>query len=394
MARVLHVLAQKPAHTGSGVYLRALLDEAAKRGDKVAAVVGISSADPHPGEGFFTVEFDSQQLPFPVVGMSDVMPYPSTPWSTLHEHRLQQVLSAFEDRVRAAIADFQPDLIHCHHLWAVTARVRRLVSDRPVVASCHGTGLRQARNLPGLWQRWLPWISRLDHIFCLTGRQLTECQAYNPRCSLVGAGFDSSVFAVDKPERPQPPRVLYAGKLSYSKGCRELLQAFEPLYREGTATLALAGSGFGSETERITELARHTGATLLGRLSQQDLAREMGRSEVFVLPSYYEGLPLVLAEALSCGCRVVVNRLPGLEGWLPLGLLDSGWVRLVDMPALASVDEPEPAEISSYLQRLREALRSTLGGLSTPPASVTKFLADTAWKGVSDRIFQVYEGLL
>lgn len=394
MARVLHVLAQKPAHTGSGVYLRALMDEAARRASEVAAVVGISSADPHPGEGLFTVNFDSERLPFPVVGMSDVMPYPSTRWNMLHEQQLQDVLKAFEDRVRAAIIDFEPDLVHCHHLWALTARVRKVVTDRPVVASCHGTGLRQAKNLPGLWQRFLPWISKLDHIFCLNREQLVECQAYDSPCTLVGAGFDASVFAGRNPERPQLPQVLFAGKLSYSKGCRELLQAFEPLKREGLAGLALAGSGFGSETECITELARHTGAQLLGRLGQKELAREMSRSEVFVLPSYYEGLPLVLAEALACGCRVVVNRLPGLQGWLPSDLVDSGWVRLVDMPALASVDDPQPSEIPAYVRRLQEALKAALEGPSEPPETIDSFLSDTSWKGVSDKIFQVYEELL
>ena len=38
----------------------------------------------------------------------------------------------------------------------------------------------------------------------------------------------------------------------------------------------------------------------------------MRRSTVCVLPSFYEGLPLVLVEALACGCRLVATDLPGV----------------------------------------------------------------------------------
>ena len=49
---------------------------------------------------------------------------------------------------------------------------------------------------------------------------------------------------------------------------------------------------------------------VLGRLSDAELVRAMQRAQAFVLPSLYEGLPLVLVEAAAAGCRIVATALP------------------------------------------------------------------------------------
>ena len=154
----MHLLAQKPDYTGSGFYLRALLKEAEQLGHEAAAVVGLGPDDQPDLPKLFPVRFETEDLPFPVVGMSDVMPYRSTVWSDLSQSQLQRYRDAFEVVVRQAVESFQPDLLHCHHLWVLTALVRDLYPDRPVVASSHGTGLRQQAKLPHLNPNsHLPW---------------------------------------------------------------------------------------------------------------------------------------------------------------------------------------------------------------------------------------------
>ncbi|MCA9779938.1 MAG: Gfo/Idh/MocA family oxidoreductase [Candidatus Eremiobacteraeota bacterium] len=385
--RILHLLTQKPDYTGSGFYLRALLKEAGEQGHEVAAVVGLGPDDQPDLPHLFPVRFETPELPFPVVGMSDVMPYRSTVWSDLSQSQLQQYRDAFEIVVKRAVQSFQPDLLHCHHLWVLTALVRELYPDQPVVASCHGTGLRQQAKLPHLKSEITPSLERLQHVFFLTQSQ-QQSTGLDAPSSVVGAGFSPTLFHSRQVPSNTKPRLLFAGKLSYSKGCRELLRAVEPIGAQ--VSLELAGAGHGAEGDFIAEEARRQDARLLGSLRQAELADVMRASDVFVLPSYYEGLPLVLAEALACGCRIVVNKLPGLEDWLWPELVSSGWVRLVDMPTLIETDQPSPAELHEYVERLRRALLEQAQNSEPPPSCLDKFLRAKSWSGVYREIARHY----
>ena len=79
--QILSVTAQKPNSTGSGVYLTELVKEYAKEGHIQAVVAGVYEEDTvelPDGVEFHPVYFCSEELPFPIAGMSDEMPYQST----------------------------------------------------------------------------------------------------------------------------------------------------------------------------------------------------------------------------------------------------------------------------------------------------------------------------
>ena len=79
--RILSITAQKPSSTGSGIYLTELVKEFAKSGCTQAVIAGVTREDQvelQEGTAWYPVLFESESLPFPVVGMSDEMPYQST----------------------------------------------------------------------------------------------------------------------------------------------------------------------------------------------------------------------------------------------------------------------------------------------------------------------------
>ena len=126
-------------------------------------------------------------------------------------------------------------------------------------------------------------------------------------------------------------------------------------------TLLVAGAGGGEEAEQIRAAAAgNERVRFLGALSQDELAKVFRSADVFVLPSMFEGLPLVVIEALACGCLAVVSDLPGMDDWMPSGLCEQGLVERVPMPRLISLDTPDPDAVPAFIEDLAAALTTQL----------------------------------
>lgn len=113
----------------------------------------------------------------------------------------------------------------------------------------------------------------------------------------------------------EPDRYVFAlGRFVPEKGFHDLLDAWEGV--ETDWKLALAGdadhpTGYSRGLkERATQME---GVVLTGFVKGQALAQLYAHSGLFVLPSYHEGLPLVLLEALSYGCSPIVADIPSIR---------------------------------------------------------------------------------
>ncbi|WP_054699834.1 glycosyltransferase [Desulfosarcina cetonica] len=319
--KILHVLSQRPDSTGSGVYVQALLREAAGNGHRNFLVAGIQAGSPpeltciDPNDCRF-VTFNGGDIPFTITGMSDVMPYESTRFGDLSSAQHDAYEKAFSRHLQAAATLFQPDIIHSHHLWLVTALTRRLFPHIPLVTTCHGSDLRQFQNCPHLRQRILSECRAIDAVMALSHAQkqdIVQLYGISPdRVHVVGAGYNDQRFTPAPKPLPVPVQVVYAGKLSHAKGVPWMLEALAGI-DQPEWHLHLVGGGSGSEKAHCLALADRLGTrvTIHGPVSQQRLAEIMQSSHLFVLPSLFEGLPLVILEALASGCRIIATGLPG-----------------------------------------------------------------------------------
>jgi len=321
--KILNVSAQKPNSTGSGVYLTALMKALAAAGHETAVLCGVSAHEETPlphGTAFFPVEFETPDLPFPVAGMSDEMPYKSTCYKHMTPEMTAQFRAAFTAKIKEAWEAFRPDLILCHHLYFVAALVREQLPDAKIFAVSHGTDLRQLQNTDFEREFIRRTIPRLDHIFCLHEPQMAEVmRLFAPdaaKVSVLGTGYDDSVFYRGEKPPHRETRLIYAGKISEQKGVFDLLSALPMVKCDLTVTLA---GGYGNrDYETALALAAKSPhpVTFTGLLTQPVLAEKLRESDVFILPSYSEGLPLVLAEAMASGCRLICTDLPGIRPWL------------------------------------------------------------------------------
>lgn len=397
--RILSVTAQKADSTGSGVFLTELVKGFAKAGHKQAIVCGTLHRDTiqMPGDvAVFPVYYQSHELPFPVCGMSDEMPYQSTRYCDMNERMTDQLFRAFRKQIVEAVEVFHPDVILCHHLYFLAALVRELYPGIPVYGQCHGSDLRQFLKNP--WQHeWiLSRIPKLDGIFALHEEQKKQiCFLYGipeEKVHVLGTGYNSDVFFVNETVKQAREsdkiRLIFAGKLSEKKGVMSLLRSMHYVRYPDVYELAFAG-GYGNEEEyaRIRRLAEEAPCKVdfLGKLTHPQLAEQMNASDVFVLPSFYEGLPLVLIEAMACGLQAVCTDLPGIRPWLNQAVPKHG-VSFVKPPEMRNADEPLEESLPEFERRLAAAI-DTVGFM--PEADLNQ-VRQVSWDALCEKIVSLW----
>lgn len=110
--------------------------------------------------------------------------------------------------------------------------------------------------------------------------------------------------------------ILFVGRLEVWKGINVVLEVARVLReRFPEIRLTMVGSGHAEEVRAINEAIRRASLErwvhLLGPVGREDVRRLYSQSNVLVFPSWHEGSPRVVREALACGCAVVAADIPG-----------------------------------------------------------------------------------
>lgn len=417
--RILSITAQKPSSTGSGVYLTELVKELAVKGHEQAVVAGVYEKDEvelPEGVGFYPVYFaeDMQDegfcegepdagfgevradIPFPIAGMSDEMPYKSTRYCDMTPEMTGQFKEAFLKAVARAVKELSPDVVLCHHLYLLTALVREAFPELKVYGFCHNTDLRQMKKTDLEREFIREQIRRLDHIFVPQRAQEEGVKEIygvpQGRITRVGMGFNRRIFHVTG-ERPSDgvTRIVFAGKIAEKKGVVSLMRSLCLLDVPGREVHMLLAGSTGNEEEfrLICELAEKAPVkvTFLGRLSQTELSKVYNECDVFVLPSFFEGIPLTVIEALACGDRAVMTDLPGIREWL-LEAVPGADVLFVEMPEMRNADEPVASGLPEFERRLAKALSLSICKGETRRADVSGI----SWEGIAERVIGTVAG--
>jgi glycosyltransferase involved in cell wall biosynthesis len=230
-------------------------------------------------------------------------------------------------KARCWLRTFKPDLLHSHSFHAnLFARLLRLGGLRaPVVSTVHNV-------YEGPWTRMIAY--RLTD--CLARQTTAVSQAAAERFVRIKAvpaakmrlltnGIDTEEFAPD-PERRKIARAanhaeaafiwMSAGRLSEAKDVPNLLRAFAQLRVERPeARLWIAGEGSSDMAVRLRRLSRELGieekVSWLGL--RRDLPALLDAADGFVLASAWEGMPLVVAEAMAMEKPVVATDVGGVR---------------------------------------------------------------------------------
>ena len=118
-----------------------------------------------------------------------------------------------------------------------------------------------------------------------------------------------------KTERIQRKDILFVGHLIPAKGIQDLVEAFCQL--SSGSKLYLVGPIAKNFKDEICAQLAHCGKAgaviFTGELSKEEVYRYMKKCEMLCLPSYTEGFPNVIIEAMAAGCPVVASRVGAVE---------------------------------------------------------------------------------
>ncbi|NIF25233.1 glycosyltransferase family 4 protein [Pantoea sp. Tr-811] len=180
-----------------------------------------------------------------------------------------------------------------------------------------------------------------------------------PKVKVVHCGLERAFHEIPAVAIPSAPRLVCVGRLCEQKGQLLLLEAARRLAVQGIAfELVLAGDG--EMRPQIEALVSRHGlqaqVRITGWISSAQVREEILAARALVLPSFAEGLPVVIMEAMALRRPVLTTYVAGIpelvrpseNGWLfPAGAVDELAAAMADCLA-------QPLEV---LQRMGEAAR-------------------------------------
>ena len=244
------------------------------------------------------------------------------------EYQGQFLLNSIRRTVRRVIDHFQPEvLLGC---WAypdgwATVRLAR-EAGLPVAVKVHGSDVLALARAPARRHLAAETLRGADRVLTVSQHLAEHVIGLGVPASnvqIVRNGVDFDLFSPGDREQarlrlgvPQDRKiVLFVGNLLISKGTGVLVEACDSLRRRGTRFLCYM-VGAGSDERRLRALIDQRGlgdcVGLVGQCNHRQLPDWYRASNLVALPSFSEGLPNVLQEALACERPFVATGVGGI----------------------------------------------------------------------------------
>lgn len=289
--RVAHIISM-PAHGGAEHYVKNLA-LAMKRGGHEVSIWFLSDAPDRNGKR----EYQEQFLAFLRAQGIDCQVLDGRGWRRLPGAMLRVVRLVKSKRI---------ELIHAHLFQGILASA---LSSLPVVYTRHGMNLRFHWSI----YRWV--FDRVVRVYVtISAAQNTLLRAVVRKpVALIPNGVDLSGFAAVRPYdscKNGEVQLVFVGRLVSEKNLTGLLRSLA-LLQSRDWVLSLAGDG--PQRPQLEALAGELGldsqVNFLGSVT--DVPGLLAKSDVFVMSSTSEGMPIALLEATAAGLPVVVTDVGG-----------------------------------------------------------------------------------
>ncbi|NVN91133.1 MAG: glycosyltransferase [Desulfuromonadales bacterium] len=237
------------------------------------------------------------------------------------QKNLEAVIHSLHAILRIAIRRKEFDLLHIHAVGPSLLVPLAKILGLKVVITHHGPDydrMKWGKFAKGMLRlgemlgcRYSDLVITVSRHICQTIQKLYDCTGrYIPN----GVPLPDSIPAGDFLERHclVPQRyILTVGRLVPEKGFHDLLKAFNGVKTEWKLVIAGAADHEDEYSKQLLFLAQNDNRVVMtGFVKGRELGELFTNAGLFVLPSYHEGLPIALLEAMSYGIPVLTSNIP------------------------------------------------------------------------------------
>jgi len=225
------------------------------------------------------------------------------------------------------------DLIHAH--WSVCGAVAAatgILHNRPVVTTIRGSDNFMAKKRKPYTRLHNMAIKGSKYLVGVSTALVSELKKDYPDLSdrflFVPNGIDDQFYTINSGDRPKfpPLKLLFVGSLIQLKGVDVLIKALSRLSPGLNWELTVAGDGPEAPTLKKMTMDSNLEKKVffLGSVAPSEVSRLMQQTHALVLPSYREGRPNVVLEAMASAMPVVATDIDGVRELVQDG--KSGWL--------------------------------------------------------------------
>ncbi len=317
--KVLHLVGFYPEIGGPFTVIRELLIKLSQRG------VEIKVLSPIP-KGYDRNKLDFvKELPFEVEYIEEQLP--------------RWIMPSFSLKFINRTKNENFDIIHIAMPFDFY-NIAAYFSNKSYIISLHGTFMKEAYKM--IWYKKLKKdlymkiigkriLEKAKIIHLITEEEREHFLEFYPefeeKLRVIPNGIDLTQFEVEieksellkkYPQLKDKKVILFLSRINWKKGLDLLIPAFAKLYSERKDVhLLIVGKDDGDNYESkvknwVKEYNLEKAVTFTGLLTGRDKLTAFYGSDFFVLPSYSEGLPTAVIEAMACGLPVVVSDKVGI----------------------------------------------------------------------------------
>lgn len=217
------------------------------------------------------------------------------------------------------------DIIHIHMSYKGSFKRKYMVAkackrfDKKVIIHLHGSEFKDYYNTGNdrLKSKIKNLFQSVDNVIVLGENWKEFILKIVPNARVTVVNNAVTIPEIEDKKREEICKILFLGMLIERKGVIDLLQATKNLKNNGIDKFEVLIAGTGAEEKRLKEFCEGNNLNdvvkFLGWIDKEEKVKLLETSDILVLPSYNEGLPVAILEAMSYGLPIISTKVGSID---------------------------------------------------------------------------------